>query len=205
MCVIFSRMQTMKIIKSFLFVVLLLPLGLLFVKGYGDDLSAEPVEYVLHFTGIWSLRMLLLTLMMTPLRDLTKQVVFLRIRRMLGLFAFFYVSLHLVIYVWLDLGLNFAHLWEDIIKRPYITVGFAAWLMLVPMAVTSNKKMIRKLGKHWKTLHKSIYIIIILACLHFIWLVKKDLDEPLIYAAIAFVLLFYRVFNYSMSSKGTST
>jgi sulfoxide reductase heme-binding subunit YedZ len=116
---------------------------------------------------------------------------------MFGLFVFFYVSLHFLVYIGLDLGFRFGQLWEDILKRPYITVGFLAWLLLVPMAVTSNRKMIRKLGKKWKTLHKSIYIIVILACLHFIWLVKSDLLEPLIYTAIASLLLIYRFIKYS--------
>ena len=189
----------MKFVKPLVFILLLCPLFLLVYLGFNDDLSAEPVEYILHFTGLWSLRILLLTLAMTPLRQLTKQVIFLKLRRMIGLFVFFYVSLHLLIYAWLDLQLDFAHLWEDIIDRPYITVGFLAWLLLLPMAITSNKKMIRQLGKKWKTLHKSIYIITILACLHFIWLVKLDLVEPLIYAGIGFVLLFYRLIKYSRS------
>jgi sulfoxide reductase heme-binding subunit YedZ len=189
----------MKLIKISLFVLLLLPLVNLFYLGFNDDLSADPVEYILHYTGIWSIRIVLLTLLMTPLKDLLKKAVFLRVRRLIGLFVFFYVSLHLLVYVWLDLGFRFSHLWEDILKRPYITVGFIAWLLLVPMAITSNRRMIRKLGKKWKTLHKSIYVITILACLHFIWLVKKDLQEPLIYAGIAFVLLFYRLIKYSRS------
>lgn len=189
----------MKLLKTTVFILMLCPLFLLIYKGFNDELSADPIEYVLHFTGLWSLRVLLLTLAMTPLREISKQVIFLRLRRMIGLFSFFYVSLHLLVYVWLDLELDFSHLWEDIVDRPYITVGFLAWLLLLPMAVTSNKKMIRKLGKKWKTLHKSVYIIIILACLHFIWLVKSDLVEPLIYAGIAFVLLFYRLVKYSRS------
>jgi sulfoxide reductase heme-binding subunit YedZ len=191
----------MKSIKALVFILLLVPLFMLVYYGVFDQLqlTAEPVEYILHYTGIWSLRLLLLTLAMTPLRNITKQVVFLRLRRMIGLFVFFYVSLHLFVYIGLDLGFAFDHLWKDIIKHPYITVGFLAWLLLIPLAVTSNKKMIRKLGKKWKPLHQSIYVIVILACLHFIWLVKKDLQEPLIYAGIAFVLLFYRLIKYSRS------
>lgn len=187
----------MKIIKVIVFFLMFVPLLMLVYRGFHDDLTADPVEYILHYTGLWSLRILLLTLAMTPLRNITKQVLFFRLRRMVGLFAFFYVSLHLLVYVWLDLGFEFSHLWKDIIKRPYITVGFLAWLLLIPLAITSNKKMIRKLGKKWKTLHKSVYVIIVLACLHFIWLVKEDLREPLIYAGIAFVLLFYRLINYA--------
>jgi len=189
----------MKFIKPVVFILMLCPLLILVYWGYYDQLklTAEPVEFILHYTGIWSLRVLLLTLAMTPLRDLTKQVVFLRLRRMIGLFVFFYVSLHLLVYTWLDLEFDFAHLWKDILDRPYITVGFLAWLILIPLAVTSNKKMMRKLGKKWKTLHQSIYVIILLACLHFIWLVKKDLFEPLVYATIAFVLLGYRIIKYA--------
>ncbi len=187
----------MKFFKPILFIALLLPIANLFYRGTQDDLTADPVEYILHYTGLWSLRILLLTLMMTPLRDMTKSAWFIKLRRMVGLYAFFYVSLHLLVYVWLDLRFDFAHLWEDITKRPYITVGFLAWILLVPMAITSNRKMIRKLEKRWKTLHKSIYIITILACLHFLWLVKNDLQEPLVYAGIAFVLLFYRLIKYS--------
>ncbi len=191
----------MKIIKTTLFILLLCPLLLLVYYGFYDELklTAEPVEYILHYTGLWSLRILLLTLVMTPLKDITNKPVFIKIRRMLGLFVFFYVSLHLLVYIGLDLGFQFSHLLEDIVKRPYITVGFLAWLILIPLAVTSNRKMIRKLGKKWKTLHKSIYVALILACLHFLWLVKNDLLEPLIYAAIAFVLLFYRLIKYSRS------
>lgn len=189
----------MKIIKAAVFILLLMPIFMLVYFGFNDDLTAEPVEYILHYTGLWSLRILLLTLAMTPLKDITKQAIFLRLRRMIGLFVFFYVSLHLLVYTWLDLQFDFAHLWEDIVKRPYITVGFLAWVLLVPLAITSNKKMIRKLGKKWKTLHKSVYVITILACLHFLWLVKNDLLEPLIYAGISFVLLFYRLIRYSRS------
>jgi sulfoxide reductase heme-binding subunit YedZ len=189
----------MKFLKPLLFILLLLPLALLVYRGFNDDLTADPVEYILHYTGIWAIRILLLTLMMTPLKDLFKWTWFLRIRRMCGLFAFFYVSLHLMIYLGLDLGFEFGHLLEDIIKRPFITVGFVAWLLLIPMAATSNKKMIKKLGKRWKSIHKSVYLIIVLACLHFLWLVKSDLLEPLIYTAVAFVLLFYRLIKYSRS------
>lgn len=189
----------MKIVKAVVFILLLMPLVLLVYLGFNDDLSADPVEYVLHFTGLWSIRILLLTLAMTPLREIFKQVVFIKLRRMIGLFAFFYVSLHLMVYLGLDLGFRFDHLLKDIIKRPYITVGFVAWLLLIPMAITSNKKMIRRLGKKWKLLHQSIYIIIVLACLHFIWLVKSDLNEPLIYTSIGVVLLLYRLFKYARS------
>ena len=189
----------MKIIKVIVFIFLLVPIFILVYFGFNDNLTADPVEYILHYTGLWSIRMLMLTLAMTPLKNITKQFVFLRLRRMIGLYVFFYVSLHLLVYIWLDLGFEFSHLWKDILERPYITVGFLAWLLLIPLAVTSNKNMIRKLGKKWKALHKSVYVITILACLHFIWLVKNDLLEPLIYATFAFVLLFYRLIRFYRS------
>jgi len=153
----------MKILKFTLFIILLMPLIYLVYLYQMQDLTADPIEYILHYTGIWTVRILLLSLALTPFRNLFKQVFFLRIRRMVGLFVFFYATLHLLVYLGLDLGFRFGHLWEDIVKRPYITVGFLAWLLLVPMAITSTNGMLRRLGKKWKTLHKSIYLIAILA------------------------------------------
>lgn len=189
----------MKKLKFLTFIGLTFPFVYLVYLYYIQDLTADPIDFILHYTGIWSLRILLLSLALTPLRNIFKKVYFLRIRRMTGLFVFFYVTLHLLVYAGLDLGFRIDHLWEDIVKRPYITVGFVAWLLLIPMAVTSTNNMMKRLGKNWKTIHKSIYIITILAILHFIWLVKSDLLEPLIYASIAFVLLFYRLVRYSRS------
>ena len=193
----------MKFIKPIVFILLLYPILILIYWGFYDQLklTAEPVEFILHFTGIWALRILLLTLAMTPMKDITKNVIFIKLRRMLGLFAFFYVTLHLLVYTWLDLEFDYSHLFEDIIDRPYITVGFLAWVLLIPLAITSNIRMIKKLGRKWKKLHKSIYIIIVLACLHFLWLVKQDLLEPIIYASIAFVLLAYRYIKYKRNDN----
>ncbi|MFK8012793.1 MAG: sulfite oxidase heme-binding subunit YedZ [Marinicellaceae bacterium] len=190
----------MIIIKPILFIILLYPLMILVYWGFYDQikLTADPIDFILHYTGLWSLRFLLLTLAMTPLRDLTHQIIFIKTRRMIGLFAFFYVSLHFLVYTWLDLELNISHLWEDIVERPYITVGFLSWLILVPLAVTSNKYMIKKLGRKWKKLHQWVYLVILLSCLHFLWLVKNDLLEPLIYSAIAILLLIYRFIKYKM-------
>ena len=193
------KISRMKILKFTLFIILLMPLIYLVYLYQMQDLTADPIEYILHYTGIWTVRILLLSLALTPFRNLFKQVFFLRIRRMVVLFVFFYATLHLLVYLGLDLGFRFGHLWEDIVKRPYITVGFLAWLLLVPMAITSTNGMLRRLGKKWKTLHKSIYLIAILACLHFIWLVKADLIEPLIYSGLFFALLFYRLIKYSKS------
>ncbi len=165
-----------------------------------DILGANPQEYLTHNTGAWSLRFLLITLLMTPLRRLTGWTFPIRIRRMLGLFAFFYVTLHLVIYAGLDLALDWSHLGEDILERPYITVGFTAWLLLIPLAMTSTNAMMRRLGRRWKKLHRLVYLIATLGCIHFIWLVKKDLQEPLIYITIFIVLMLLRLPARSMKS-----
>lgn len=158
-----------------------------------DALGADPVAAIEHRTGLWALRLLLLTLAITPLRQLTGQAVLLRFRRMLGLYAFFYASLHLAAYLVLDLGGYWTQLFEEIAKRPYITVGFAAWLLLVPLAVTSTLGWMRRLGRRWGQLHRLVYAVAVLAVLHFWWLVKSDVREPAIYAGIAALLLGWRI------------
>ncbi len=189
-------MKKITFIKSVVFLVCLVPLGLIVLDGFQNNLTADPIEEILHRTGIWTLRVLLITLAMTPLKIMTGSATFIRIRRMLGLYTFFYASLHLLVYAWLDLGLDFGHLWEDIIDRPYITVGMLAWFLMLPMAITSNRAMIRKLGKYWKRLHQTIYLVIGLGCLHFLWLVKSDITEPLIYTGIGLSLLLFRVAHH---------
>lgn len=183
-------------IKVLLFMALLIPLGLIVFDGFQNNLTADPIEELTHRTGIWALRILLITLSMTPLKAITGSFVFIRVRRMLGLFAFFYTSLHLIIYVWLDLGLDWAHFLEDIIERTFITVGMLAWILMLPMAITSNSRMVRKLGQSWKRLHQVIYLVICLSCLHFIWLVKSDITEPLIYTGIGLSLLLFRIAHH---------
>lgn len=185
-----------KTLKTLVFLMCLIPLGLMVYDGIQQNLTADPIDELLHRTGLWSLRILLVTLAMTPLKIITGQAGFIRLRRMLGLFTFFYATLHLVIYAWLDLGLAWGHLWEDIVKRPFITVGMLAWLLMLPMAITSNRYMIKKMGKKWKRMHQAIYLVIGLACLHFIWLVKSDITEPLIYTGIGLTLLLIRIINY---------
>ncbi len=185
-----------KTLKTLVFLLCLVPLGSMIYDGFQQNLTADPIDELLHRTGIWSLRMLLFTLAMTPMKIIIKQAGFIRLRRMFGLFTFFYATLHLVIYAWLDLGLAWVHLWEDIVKRPYITVGMMAWLLMLPMAITSNRFMIRKMGKKWKRLHQSIYLVIALGCLHFIWLVKSDITEPLIYTGIGLTLLLIRIIHH---------
>jgi len=173
-----------RVIKPFIFVLCLLPLVLLFLNFYLDELGANPFEVLTRSTGEWTLRFLLLTLAMTPLRQLTGSAWPLRLRRMLGLYTFFYVCIHLTTYLVLDHFFDWNEIIKDIVKRPYITLGMLAFTLLVPLAMTSTKKMMQRLGKRWKSLHKLIYVIAILGVLHFILLVKADLREPIIYALI---------------------
>ena len=179
--------------KPLVFLLCLLPLALLVWRIAAGRLGANPVEAVLHFTGAWGLRLLLVTLAITPLRRLTGRGWLLRFRRMLGLFAFFYVVLHVTVYLVLDRGLAWDEIVTDLSKRPYIMVGFAAFVLLVPLAVTSTRGWVRRLGRRWQLLHRSVYLIAVLGVLHFLWLVKADLREPLIYAAVLAVLLAARV------------
>jgi sulfoxide reductase heme-binding subunit YedZ len=168
-------------------------------------LGADPVAEIEHRLGLWALRMLMITLAISPLRQLTGQAVLLRFRRMLGLYVFAYATLHLTAYLVLDLRGYWAQIFEEIVKRPYITVGFAAWLLLIPLAVTSTKSAIRRLGRNWGRLHKLVYVIAVLAVLHFWWLVKSDIREPLLYAAILAVLLGWRLGRKLISARRTAT
>jgi sulfoxide reductase heme-binding subunit YedZ len=156
------------------------------------DLGGNPVERVTDVTGQWGLRLLLLTLAMTPLRHLTGWTGWIGFRRMLGLFAFLYVTLHFVTWAWLDQELRWGSMLADIARRPYVTVGFAAWLLLVPLALTSTRGMMRRMGRRWRILHRAVYGIAVLGVVHFFWLVKADLLEPVIYAALLSLLLLLR-------------
>ena len=160
-----------------------------------DALGADPVAEIEHRLGLWALRLLMATLAITPLRQLTGQAVLVRFRRMLGLYAFFYACLHFSAYLALDLRGYWTLIFEEIAKRPYITVGFSAWLLLLPLAVTSTKGWTRRLGRNWARLHKLVYAIGVLAVLHFWWLVKSDVREPALYAAILATLLGWRAWK----------
>lgn len=184
------------LIKPALFVISLVPLAVLIQKGLNNDLGANPVETINRFTGDWVLRFLLVTLAVTPLRRLFGWNALLRYRRMLGLFAFFYVCLHFLSYAWLDQYFVLADIIKDVAKRPYITVGFACFLMLIPLAATSTNAMIRRLGaRRWQALHRLVYFIGVGGIVHFLWLVKSDLREPLIYGAILAALLGFRLWH----------
>ena len=166
-------------------------------------LGADPVAEIEHRLGTWALRLLLITLAVSPLRQWTGQPQLLRFRRMLGLYAFLYATLHLAAYLVLDLRGYWEIILEDIARRPYITVGFTAWLLLLPLAVTSTKGWIRRLGRNWARLHKLVYAVGVLAVLHFWWLVKSDIREPLLYAAILAVLLGWRAWKYFAARRAT--
>ncbi len=183
------------LLKPAVFILLLLPVVFLAWGVAQDTLGANPVETVIRDLGEWGLRFLLLTLLVSPLRRLFNMPRLLRFRRMLGLFAFFYVSLHVLAYVWLDQGLDWQEIWLDILDRPFITVGMLAFVLLIPLALTSTKGMIRRLGKNWKRLHRLVYPIAILAIVHFFWMVKLDITEPVIYAFLLFFLLAERLYR----------
>jgi sulfoxide reductase heme-binding subunit YedZ len=180
------------LVKPLVFLACLVPFLLLLRGAVDGDLGANPLERVTDVTGQWGLRFLLLTLAITPLRRLTGWTWLLRFRRMLGLFVFFYITLHFLTWVWLDQELSWGNILGDIVKRPYVTVGFSAWLLLLPLAATSTRGMMRRLGRNWQRLHRAVYAIGVLAILHYIWLVKADLLEPLIYAAVLILLLVVR-------------
>jgi len=179
-------------LKPVLFAACLTPLAWLAWDALHDGLGTDPVAQLEHRSGDWALRLLLATLAITPLRRLTGRAEPVRFRRMLGMFAFFYACVHLSIYIVIDLGAYWPQLFADVVKRPYITVGFAAWLLLIPLAVTSTRGMMRRLGRHWQRLHRLVYVIALLAVLHFLWLVKADHREPLLYLAIFAALMLLR-------------
>ena len=167
-------------------------------------LGADPVRTLLHTCGLTALNFLLITLAVTPLRQLTGWNNLLRLRRMLGLFAFFYAVMHFTVYAWLDQGLDFSAIGADIVKRPYITIGMAALVMLIPLAVTSTNGWMRRLRKRWQRLHMLIYPIAMLGVWHFWWQVKKDVREPLLYVAMLAVLLGYRLLRGPLRRALTS-
>jgi sulfoxide reductase heme-binding subunit YedZ len=193
--------RSLLIPKSIVHAAALTPLAILLwqmwatVTAGSNALGADPVAEIEHRLGLWALRFLMITLAITPLRQLTGWNVLVRFRRMLGLYAFAYASLHFAAYLGLDLRGYWTQVFEDILKRPYITVGFIAWLLLVPLAVTSTTAWIKRLGRHWARLHMLVYPVAVLAVLHFWWLVKSDIREPALYAAIAALLLGWRIWK----------
>jgi sulfoxide reductase heme-binding subunit YedZ len=182
-------------VKPLLFLLCSLPaIGIVAGLLGAVDLGANPVEKIQDTFGIWGLRLLVLTLAITPLKDWTGQTSLLAVRRMLGLFAFLYVLMHFLTWLLLDQGLYWSGILEDIAKRPFITIGFAALLLLIPLALTSTRGMMRRLGRRWQQLHRFVYAIAILGAWHYWWQVKADFREPLLYAALITVLLGWRVY-----------
>jgi methionine sulfoxide reductase heme-binding subunit len=184
-----------RIIKPVVFILCLLPFLLLAWDTITHHLGANPVETLNHRTGIWTLRLLLLTLTVTPLRRITGWNSLIRLRRMLGLYTFFYAFAHFLTWLVFDHFFNVHEIVKDIIKRPYITVGFSAFVMLIPLAVTSTKNWVRRLGSRWAKLHQLVYVIATGGVLHYLWLVKADVRDPVIYGSILTVLLAYRVWH----------
>ena len=187
-------------IKRVLFVLALLPLARLLAAGFFDvlgGLGSNPVEFVTRSTGTWTLVMLCLTLSITPLRRLTGWQQLIRLRRMLGLFAFFYGTLHLITYLWFDQFFDLAAILKDVLKRPFITMGFTAFVLMIPLAVTSTDAMIRRLGRRWSRLHRIVYAVAIAAILHYWWhkAGKNDYSEVGWYAAVVIGLLGWRLFD----------
>jgi sulfoxide reductase heme-binding subunit YedZ len=184
-----------RVIKPALFVLCLVPVGLLAWDAFTHHLGANPVEKLNHRTGIWTLRMLLITLSITPLRRLMGWNVLIRLRRMFGLYTFFYACLHFSTWLVFDHFFDVQEIVKDIVKRPYITVGFSAFVMLIPLAVTSTNNWVRRLGSRWAKLHQLVYVIATLGVLHYLWLVKADVRDPVIYGLMLAVLLAYRAWK----------
>jgi sulfoxide reductase heme-binding subunit YedZ len=202
-----------RVLKPIVFAACLLPalhlgLGVLNATGVlsmdSASLGADPVKVMLHTCGRWTLNFLMITLCMTPLRDLTHSSLWLRFRRMFGLFAFFYGLLHFSVYLLLDQSGKLGALWQDIAKRPYITIGMLGLLLLIPLALTSTAKAQRRLGRRWTQLHRLIYVIAILGAWHFWWQVKKDIREPLLYVCGLTLLLGYRLWKDRRSPRPAS-
>jgi len=182
-------------LKAIAFLICTIPFGQLLYRACTNDLGANPINTITRFTGSWSLFILLATLAVTPLRRVTGWHELIKYRRMLGLFAFFYAALHFSTYMVLDLYFDFAAIAKDIFKRPYITVGFSALVLMIPLAVTSTSGMTRRLGKRWQQLHYLVYLIAILGVVHFYWLVKSDITRPAQYGLFLALLMGYRLYH----------
>src|SRR5207302_7468057 len=180
--------------KVVLFVLCLVPLAWLGWRAYQQQLSANPIEFITHYTGDWIIRFLLITLAVTPLRKIFNQPQLARFRRMLGLFAFFYGCLHLMTWLWLDKFFDLSEMWKDVVKRRFITAGMTAFLLMLPLAITSTAGWVRRLGfVRWQRLHRLIYFSALAGVIHYYWLVKSDVREPLMYGGIWAALMCYRL------------
>jgi sulfoxide reductase heme-binding subunit YedZ len=185
-------MRMRKLIKPLVFVLALLPFAVLLLRILQDNLGPDPVQELSLETGEWTLRFLIVALAMTPLRRITNQVEFTRHRRMIGLFALFYATVHLIVWLMFVLEFRWFAIAEEIFDRPYITVGFSAYLILLALGITSPRFMVRKLGKNWKRLHKLVYLAAILGVLHLLWILRLDIAPAAFYGALVALLLGYR-------------
>jgi methionine sulfoxide reductase heme-binding subunit len=188
--------------KVVVFLLCLAPVFLLGWAGYKSNLGANPIEYITHATGDWTLRFLAIALSVTPLRKLLKRPELIRYRRMLGLFAFFYGCLHLTTYLWLDKFFDWHEIVKDVYKRPFITAGFTAWILMLPLALTSTAGSIRRLGgKRWRALHRAVYVSAMAGVVHYYWLVKSDVRKPVLYGTIVGTLLIFRLATALQGSR----
>ena len=181
-----------KYLKLTIFTLSLVPIFFIIYKIITNQLGPEPIKDITHHTGKWTLYFIVITLAMTPLKHITNLNIWINYRRMFGLFIFFYASVHLMTYIGLDYRFDLTSIGDDIIKKKYIFIGFSAWLLLIPLAVTSNKRMMRTLKDKWKKLHRLIYLISLFGVIHYLWLVKRDLTEPLIFLLVILTLLAFR-------------
>jgi len=182
-----------RVTKAAVFLLCLVPLASMAWRGMHDQLGANPIEYITRATGTWTLRFLVIGLAITPARKLLKQPLLIRYRRMIGLYAFFYGCLHLTTYIWLDKFFDWGDAWKDVLKRPFITVGFLAFVAMVPLAITSTAGWIRRLGgKRWQLLHRLVYLSAIAGVIHYYWLVKSDVRLPVFYGVLTAILLSCR-------------
>ena len=200
----------MKLLKPIIFLICLVPLARLIWLGVNDGLGANPIEFITRSTGTWALVFLCITLAMTPLRLLTGLTVWIKLRRMLGLFCFFYACIHFFIWFWLDQNLDLQSMWADVIKRPFITMGFLTLVLLTPLALTSNQWSVRQLGRRWTLLHKLVYLIACTAIVHYWWhkAGKNDLEAVSIYGGVIFLLLLFRlpfIKNLFRHKQGSAT
>jgi sulfoxide reductase heme-binding subunit YedZ len=200
------KLLTSKWTKALLFLVCLIPFSMLCWRALQGDLGPNPVETLQHSTGDWTLRFLIFTLAVTPLRKVFNLPELIRFRRMLGLFAFFYVSMHFLTYLGPDQSFDLNAMWKDVYKRPFITVGFLGFVLLIPLALTSTAGWIRRLGgRRWQMLHRLIYVTAIAGVIHYYWLVKSDVRKPLQYAFFVGVLLLWRIVDWSQRRRATAS
>ena len=194
----------MKRLRILTFLACLIPFVALVSKVVQNDLGPDPAKELALLTGEWAIRFLLLALAMTPLRQLSGRVEFAQRRRMIGLFALFYASVHFLVWVVFLLGLQWGAILEEVVERPYITVGFSSFVILVALGVTSPRAMVRRLGKNWRRLHRLVYVAGVLAVVHLVWIVRSDLSQALVYGAILAALLGWRVISARSRARGTA-